>query len=163
MIVHFPLAISLLFPLTAIFFFLEIQLKRQAARGWLYVFGLAIFFFFSTFAASQLGEREEDVVAKFVPEGAIHEHEQKAEWLLVLAGISVVVSAVPLLARSEKLRQIGYSATILIGFATTAAAVFAGHSGASLVYEKGAADGYIAKKSGESIFETPVQEDMNEE
>ena len=145
LVVHFPIVLAILLPISAIVAIWAIGKGSTARRVWAVPLVMAAALALSAFAATRSGEQEEDRVERVVAKGAIHEHEEAGERFLLLSGVLLLVTAAGLvrgtLGRAARL----LSAAGAIGL--VAAAVQVGHSGGALVYRHGAASAYSTDSS----------------
>jgi uncharacterized membrane protein len=142
LVVHFPIVLAVLLPISALVALWAIRRGTTARRGWAVPLAFAVTLSVSAFAATQTGDQEEERVERVVAEDAIHDHEEAGERFLVLSGILLLVVAAGLLPGT-----VGQAARLLStagAVGLVAAAVQVGHSGGSLVYRYGAASAYTA-------------------
>ena len=140
LVVHFPIVLAVLLPISAIVALWAIGKGTTARRAWAVPVALAVALALGSFAATRTGEQEEEVVEEVVAESAIHDHEEAGERFLVLSGVLLAIIAAGLVRGT-----VGRAARLLgtVGaVALVAAAVQVGHSGGSLVYRHGAASAY---------------------
>lgn len=146
LIVHMPIALTILVPLFAIGAFWAVSRGANVNKAWGLATGLIAATLLSGWIALQTGQNEEEKVEEVVNEGAIHEHEEAAEGFLVTTGIVLLLAGAGLLK--------GRPGTIARGVATVGtlamvgAGVNVGHSGGSLVYKEGAAMAYASPTAG---------------
>ena len=140
LVVHFPIVLAILLPISALVALWAIGKGATPRRGWLVPVALAAALTLSAFAATRTGEAEEDRVERVVPGRVIHGHEEAAERFLVLAGVLTVVAAAGLLGGTVG-RASRIVATVgAVGLVAAGAQV--GHTGGLLVYRDGAASAY---------------------
>lgn len=140
LVVHFPIVLAVLLPLSALVTLWAIRKGATARRAWLVPLGVAAALTVSAWVATQTGEDQEDRVERVVSENALHGHEEAGEQFLWLSGILVVVAGAGLLSgRAGRLARV---ATAVGAVALVASAVQVGHSGGELVYRHGAASAY---------------------
>lgn len=145
-IVHLPVALALLSPFVALLAIVALSRGWLPARAWVGVVLLQALLAGSVWLALETGEEQEERVEKVVGKEPIHEHEEAAERLLVIAIAGLVVSASGLL--SGNAGRWGRAATVAAGAAIFVAAAATGHSGGALVYEHGAAQAYVKPGAG---------------
>lgn len=140
MIVHLPIALTILAPLFAIGALWAIRRGVQVRPVWGLATAMLVLLFASGWVALQTGENEEERVEKVVGESALETHEEAAELFLWSAGFVV------LLAGAGFLRgRVGGMARIVATAGTLAlvgAGYNVGHSGGGLVYGQGAGSAY---------------------
>jgi uncharacterized membrane protein len=141
-IVHLPIALALLVPVVALFALAAARLGFLPVRGWAFVVLLQGLLVGSAWVAMETGEDQEERVEKVVAERHIEDHEERAERLLIAAGVALLVIGAGLApGRAGVLaRPLGFA--LSLGVAALAADV--GHSGGLLVYEHGAASAYTS-------------------
>lgn len=142
-VVHLPIALALLVPLVALFALAATRLGFLTARSWAFVVLLQALLVGSAWLAMETGEEEEERVEEVVAERHIEDHEERAERLLIGAGVALLVIGAGLApGRLGALaRPLGFA--LSLGVAALAADV--GHSGGALVYEHGAAAAYTKR------------------
>lgn len=145
-VVHFPLVFALLLPILAAIAIWRIH-DGAPVRTWGTVVLLAALAFGSGFVASRTGGAEEErVEGVLASEEPLHEHEEAAEFFLlvsgVTAGLAILGFAPGLIGRSARLLA-------LLGALGAAGAVGrTGFLGGELVFRHGAAAAYTAGASG---------------
>ena len=140
LVVHFPIVLSVLLPISALVALWAIRKGTTARRAWSFIVAIAAALTLSAYVATETGEEEEDRVERVVAKGAIHGHEEAAERFLVLSGVLLAVAGVGFAPRA-----VGEAARLLAtvgAFGLLAAGVQVGHSGGELVYRHGAASAY---------------------
>lgn len=140
LVVHFPIVLSVLLPISALVALLAIRKGTTPRRAWALTVAMAAALTVSAYVATETGEQEEDRVERVVTERAIHGHEEAAERFLVLSGVLLLVAGVGLMPRA-----VGEAARLVstVGaLGLLAAGVQVGHSGGELVYRHGAASAY---------------------
>ena len=140
-VVHLPIALALLVPLVAAFALVASRSGWLPDRAWAFVVLLQALLVGSAWLALETGEAQEERVEKVVAERHIEDHAERAERLLLGAGIVLAVVGAGLApGRTGALaRPLGFA--LALGVAGLAADV--GRSGGKLVYEHGAATAYI--------------------
>ncbi len=139
-VVHLPIALALLIPLVAAFALVAARFGFVPTRGWAFVVLLQVLLVGSGWLANETGEDQEERVEKVVAERHIEDHEERAERMLIGAGIALLVIGAGLAPGriGDLARPLGL--VLSLGVAGLAADV--GHSGGMLVYQHGAADAY---------------------
>src|SRR5512145_68537 len=140
-VVHFPMALAALLPLLALLALLASARGLLPARGaWAGVVLLQAILVGSAYMALETGEDQEERVEDYVPERHIHEHEEAAEWFMILSGVGLAVFSAGLLGGraggAARLAALAASVVVL------AAGVRVGQLGGELVYKHGAASAY---------------------
>jgi uncharacterized membrane protein len=152
-VVHFPIVLAVLLPISALGALWAIRRGARASRAWAVPVALAAAVTASGWLALQTGEAEEERVEDIVGEAALHEHEEAAERFLVLSGLVMVVGGAgllggPLGSAGRLLGTVG-SAVVLV------AAVAVGEAGGELVYRHGAAQPYVTAASAAGAGQVP--------
>jgi len=145
-VAHLPMALAVLAPLAALLGALAIGRRWLPARAWLAVVGLQVLLALSAWASLETGEDEEERVERVVSHDVLHEHEEKAELFLVLAGVTAGVALAGLAPAGAG--AIGRAATVVATLVVLGAGVRVGHSGGELVYRHGAAAAYAEPDTG---------------
>jgi uncharacterized membrane protein len=148
-VVHFPLVLAFLLPISAAGALWAIKRGVPATRAWTLPLALGAALTLSAWVAMQTGREEEDRVEDVVGRTAIHGHEESAERFTVLAGVLLVVAAAGML-RGTAGRAARLVATVG-SLVVTGAAVQVGAAGGSLVYEGGAAQAYVSAASPSNV------------
>ncbi|MEX1185879.1 MAG: DUF2231 domain-containing protein [Gemmatimonadaceae bacterium] len=146
LIVHMPMALTILIPLFAIGALVAIRRKARVPVAWGLTIGMLALLLGSGWLALQTGENEEDRVERFVNEDAVEEHEEAGEQFVYAAGAVLLLSGVGLIRG-----RTGAAARVVVALATIGLVGMGynvGHSGGGLVYGGGAAQAYSAPVSG---------------
>lgn len=151
-VVHFPLVLAFLLPISAAGALWAIRRGAPAMRAWALPLALGAALTVSAWVAMQTGRGEEDRVEDVVGRDAIHGHEESAERFTVLAGVLLVVAAAGLVRGTpgRAARLVATAGSLLVA----GAAVQVGAAGGSLVYERGAAQAYVSA-TAPSIVDAP--------
>ena len=139
-VVHFPIVLATLLPISILAAWWTIRRGSRPRSAWAVPLAVAVALVASSWVAIRTGEAEEERVEAIVGEELLHEHEEAAERLLVLAGIVAAVAAAGLVAGT-----VGTAARVVaaVGSALVlAAGVQVGALGGELVYLHGAAGAY---------------------
>lgn len=142
LMVHLPIALTVLVPLFAIGAMWAIRRGVAFQRAWGLAVGMLAMLFLSGWLALQTGQQEEERVEDVVAESAIEVHEEAAEGFLVWTGVVLLIAAAGLLR--------GRSGAVARGVATlgtlmlVGAGYNVGHSGGNLVYREGAGMAYAS-------------------
>jgi uncharacterized membrane protein len=140
--VHVPLGLAMLMPFLAAGFAWALWTGRTRPRAWVAIIALQALLVGAGFAAMKTGEAEEDRVEAIVPEGALHQHEERAEqfaWAAAATlGLAILVVAVRRPNATRGLSALAVLATVIVA----GLAVRVGAAGGELVYVQGAAAAY---------------------
>ena len=145
-IVHFPIALALLIPVFSILGIFAIRSDLLPRRVWWGVVLLQALLAGSAWLATETGENEEERVERVLEHDLIHEHEEAAERLLLLAAIGLVPVGLGLWAGRRG--AIGRLLHVLLALVVVAAAISTGRLGGELVYQHGAATAYTESAEG---------------
>ncbi len=160
-VVHFPLAVAVILPISAVVAIWAIHRGAAPLRAWAVPAALAVALTGSAWLALQTGEAEEERVEAYVPEAAVHEHEEAAERFLLLSGVVALVAGLGLLSGSAgaAARLVAFAGTV----AVVVAAVQVGAAGGALVYEHGAAQAYVGSRTGGTTrVDAPTERETEE-
>lgn len=144
MIVHLPLALSLVVPLVAAITLIAWHREYLPKRAFAIAAMLQVLLVLSGVAAMRTGDGDEHRVERVVAKALIHAHEDAAEAFVWSAG------AIGLLFIAAAARPDGRSTKVLATLATVGSLLVfglglrAGHEGGELVYEHGAASVYTS-------------------
>lgn len=140
-LVHLPLALAVLVPLSIALAVLAIRSGALPGRIWLAVVLLQALLVGSAWLAADAGHDEEERVEQVVAESTIKEHEELAERFLWAGGLVLAIVAAGLLPGVPgAVARVG---ALLASLLALAAAVQVGHTGGELVYRHGAAGVYL--------------------
>lgn len=137
-LVHLPLGVAMVAPLLALallYGWISGQLPRKA---WWLAVGLQVLIVGGAFGALRTGEEEEERVEDFVPEDAIHEHEEAGELFLGASAVVFGLMVAAGLLKGERAARGLAAVAVLGGVAAAAAGMRAGHLGGQLVFTHGA-------------------------
>ncbi|MCR4341598.1 MAG: hypothetical protein NUW01_17115 [Gemmatimonadaceae bacterium] len=146
LIVHMPMALTILIPLFAIGALVAIRRQARVPLAWGMTIAMLALLLVSGWVALQTGETEEDKVERFVNEDAVEEHEEAGTQFVYAAGAVLLLSGVGLIRG-----RTGAAARVVVTLATIGLVGMGynvGHSGGGLVYGGGAAQAYSAPASG---------------
>lgn len=151
MIVHFPMVLVILLPISAAAALWAIRRGASPARAWAVPVVLAGALALSAFVALKTGEAEEEKVERVVSERVLHGHEEAAERFLLLSGVVFLLLGTglargPLGSAARTLGTAGALGLVLAG-------VQVGKAGGELVYRHGAASAYAAPTGAASAAE----------
>ncbi len=156
-IVHFPIALALLIPVFSILGILAIRSDLLPRRVWWGVVLLQALLVGFAWLATETGENEEERVERVVERDLIHEHEEAAERLLLLAAIGLVPVGLGIWAGRRG--AIGRLLHVLLALLVVEAAISTGRLGGELVYEHGAATAYTEPAEGPTGDRFPRADD----
>ncbi len=164
MIVHLPLALSVLMPLLAAgAFFAWWRQWLPGRRVWVIVLALQAMLWVTGVAALRSGEAEEDRVESVVDEWILETHEETAEVFVTAAGVVLLLFVVPLVLPAEGLRRGAAAVAAVATLVVAALAVSTGKAGGDLVYRHGAAAVYRADANGPVSRVGEIHEDEHDD
>ncbi len=140
-IVHFPLVLMFLLPISALGALWAIRRGAGLRRAWAVPVAVAVALSLSAWLALETGQGEGERVESVVSESAVEGHEEAAERFLLFSGLTGLVVIVGLArgtvgTAARLLGTVGSLALILAG-------VQVGAKGGDLVYRHGAASAYV--------------------
>ncbi|HKU39449.1 MAG TPA: hypothetical protein VJR89_14925 [Polyangiales bacterium] len=143
-LIHLPVALGVLMPLIAGGLLLAWWRGWLPPRAWLMAVALQAILVGPGVVALQSGEAEEERIESFVAEHLIEEHEQRAQ---AFVGASAAVLVLMLAAAALGSRRPALptaAAAVLCTLLVSGLDYWAGQTGASLVYQHGAAQAYTS-------------------
>ena len=145
-VVHLPMALAVLLPAVSGSLLLAIWRGWLDRRAWAGVFVMQAVLLGSGALAMNTGEREEDRVEEVVPEAQIEAHEEAAELFVWASGAVLLLTALPLVFRKERIWQAASLGAFLGTLLVFGFGYRAGEAGGKLVYEYGAAQVYVGAR-----------------
>jgi uncharacterized membrane protein len=144
-VVHFPIVLAVLLPISAIWALWAIRKGTTPLRAWSVPAAMAVALALSALAAVKTGEAQDERVERVVAEQPLETHEEAAETFLALSsGLALLVAAGLVRGRAGGIaRMLGTAGAAGL----VAVAVYVGHSGGKLVYQYGAASAYATPDS----------------
>lgn len=149
MIVHFPLVIAFLMPLTILYAIFIADKRNSSSRIWLGILITAVALSASSFLSLELGEGNEEIVEKVVSEHKIEDHSDYAENFTYSTVASVLLAGMVFFGKFGNIPKFGL---ILTSFLTLMLAFPTGHSGAELVYKYNAGAAYKKIDKSKTTF-----------
>jgi uncharacterized membrane protein len=143
LIVHLPIAMTVLLPLFGLGALIAIRRGSRVLPVWALATAMIALTLGSGLLAKETGEDEEDAVEKVVAEEAIGPHEEAADAFIWATGVVLVIAGVGFVGGS-----VGSAARVVAAGGTLAVLGFGynvGHTGGQLVYRDGAAAAYTTK------------------
>ncbi len=135
-IVHFPIALTVLMPAVIGAVWWAERRGWVSAVAWRFVAGLQSVVFATSFLAQQLGEHDEEIVKHVIDPEIIEAHAAWGDRVVWVTGMMLVLLlGAALFPRLRKFRVVVLAAALV----AIVPVIFAGHSGAGLVYEHDAA------------------------
>lgn len=140
-IVHFPVVLAFLLPVSAVVAIWAISKGSRASRAWVVPLAIAAGMSLSTWVAIETGEGQDKRIERFVQEKPLNAHEEGAELLLTASIVVMLVTAAGLVRGG--VGTISRAAATVASVALVAGAAYVGHTGGQLVYKYGAASAYV--------------------
>jgi hypothetical protein len=144
-VVHLPLALAVLLPAVAGGLLFAIWRGWLERRAWVGVVLLQAVLVGSGAVAMNTGERDEDRVEEVVGEAHVEAHEEAAEAFVWASGAVLVLTALPLVFRRERVWKAASLGAFLGTLLVFGFGYRAGEAGGKLVYEHGAAQAYVGE------------------
>ncbi len=149
-IVHFPVVLAILLPLTALGVWVFLIRKGPSRPAWLMVVALAGLLAGSSWLAIETGEDQEEAVEDVLKsEAPLNRHQDRADQFLVVA---VAVLGLTLVGLAPgRLGTVARTVAVVGSLALIPAGIRVGGSGGELVYQYGAAQAYVGRVPGAAI------------
>ncbi len=139
-VVHFPVVLAFLLPVSAVVAIWTISKGSRASRAWLVPLSIAAALSLSTWVAVETGEGQDRRIERFVQEKPLDAHQDGAEMFLTASIVVMLVTAGGLVRGG--MGTISRAAASVASVALVAGAAYVGHTGGQLVYKYGAATAY---------------------
>ena len=139
-IVHFPIVLVFLLPISAAVALWTIRKGSRASRAWMVPLAIAAALSLSSWLAVETGENQDERVERVLQEQPLDTHEEAAEAFLTGSLVVLVVTAGGLVR--GRIGAISRFAASLGAVALVAGGAYVGHTGGQLVYKYGAASAY---------------------
>ena len=144
-IVHFPVVLVFLLPISAAVAIWTIRKGSRATRAWAVPLAIAAALSLTSWLSVETGESQDERVEQVVQEQALETHEEAAEAFLTGSIVVLLITAAGL-ARGS-IGKVSRIAAAVGGLALIAAGAYVGHTGGQLVYRYGAASAYANPSS----------------
>ena len=139
-IVHLPMALVVLLPLTVVVAIWSIRRGGSPLRVWGVAAAMHAALAISAWASLASGSEAEEKVEKVVAEAPVESHEEAAEAFLALAVGALAVSLIGL--RRDRAGTVARGVAAVGSLVLLGSGWQVGHSGGQLVYRYGAASAY---------------------
>lgn len=149
-IVHFPVVLAFLLPISAFVAIWTIRRGARVTRAWAVPFAIAAALTLSSWAATETGESQEEKVENVVAEAPFEAHEEAAELFMTGSAVLLLLTAGGLIKGITG--RVGRVAATVGSLALVAGGAYVGHTGGQLVYKYGAASAYAP--AGGQVRET---------
>jgi len=154
LVVHFPIALSVILPPLIVAFAYLIKTNRMNPVSWLIIISLQIMTVATSYMAMETGESEEETVERVVSKKLIHEHEEAAEIFVGSTVIVLVLSIAVFFIRKD----LGFIIKMIIALISVLSIFLSyrtGKLGGELVYKHGGASAYLEEPSSQGLLPTP--------
>jgi len=144
-IVHFPVVLAFLLPISAVVAIWTIRRGARATRAWLAPLSIAAALTLSSWVSVETGESQNEKVERVVKEQPLEAHEEAAEAFLTGSAVVLLIAAAGLVRG-----RVGTAfrvVTTLGSLGLIGGAAYVGHTGGQLVYKYGAASAYASPGS----------------
>jgi uncharacterized membrane protein len=141
-IVHFPVVLAFLLPISAVVAIWTIRKGSRATRAWLAPLSIAAALALSSWVSVETGESQDEKVERVVQEQPLDAHEEAAEAFLTGSAVVLVIAAAGLFR--GRIGTASRIATTIGAVGLVAGAAYVGHTGGQLVYKYGAASAYAS-------------------
>jgi uncharacterized membrane protein len=139
-IVHFPLVLAFLLPISAVIAVWTIRKGSRVTRAWLVPLAIAGALSLSSWASVETGENQDERVEQVVAEQPLDTHEDAAERFLTASIVVLLITGAGL--AKGKAGGVARFASLAVAIALVGGAAYVGHTGGQLVYKHGAASAY---------------------
>ena len=143
-VVHVPIGIGMVAPLVALGVAIAVRRGALPHRAWVIVVALQALAFAGGLVAERTGHNEEERVEEIVSEDLIHEHEERGELFVWLAGAALAAGVGSLALPEGTLAVVATAGAVVLSTIAAGVVMSAGHLGGELVYQHGAAGAYVA-------------------
>jgi uncharacterized membrane protein len=139
-IVHFPVVLVFLLPISVAVAIWTIRKGARATRAWMVPLAIAAALSFTSWLSVETGENQDERVERVVQEQALDTHEEAAEAFLTGSIVVLLVTGAGLIR--GPIGKFSRVATGVAALALVAGGAYVGHTGGQLVYKYGAASAY---------------------
>jgi uncharacterized membrane protein len=139
-IVHFPVVLAFLLPISAFVALWTIRKGARVTRAWAVPLAVAAALALSSWAATETGESQEEKVENVVAEAPFEAHEEAAELFMTGSALVLLLTAAGMIKGITG--RVGRVVTAVAAIALVAGGAYVGHTGGQLVYKYGAASAY---------------------
>ena len=154
-IVHFPVVLVFLLPISAAAAIWTIRKGSRATRAWLVPLAIAAALSLTSWLAVETGENQDERVEQVVQEQALDTHEEAAEAFLTGTLVVLLVTAAGFIR--GPVGKISRVAAGVGALALVAGGAYVGHTGGQLVYKYGAASAYANPSGGQAPKVEPAR------
>ena len=148
-IVHFPLVLAFLLPISAFVAIWTIRKGSRATRAWIVPLAIASALSLTSWIAVETGENQDDRVEQVLQDAPLDAHEEAAEAFLTGSLALLLVTAAGL--TRGRIGKISRIAAATGAIALIAGATYVGHTGGQLVYKYGAASAYTTPAAPSNV------------
>lgn len=144
-VVHFPVVLAFILPISAIAAIWTIRKGARVTRAWSVPLAIAATLAFTSWISAETGESQEERVENVVPEAPMEAHEEAAELFVTASAVLLLVTAGGMIQGITG--RIGRVTATLGAIGLVAGAAYVGHTGGQLVYTHGAASAFVTGTS----------------
>ena len=160
-VVHFPVVLAFLLPISAAIAIWTIRKGARATRAWAVPLAIAATLSLSSWVSVETGENQDERVERVVQEQPLETHEEAAEAFLTGSIVVLVITAAGLIrgriGTALRFVAVAGAVALLVGGA------YVGHTGGQLVYKYGAASAYAnPQSSGGNIAANSASRDNDD-
>jgi uncharacterized membrane protein len=145
-IVHFPVVLAFLLPISAAVAIWTIRKGARPKRAWMIPLAIAAALTLSSWVSVQTGENQGEKVERVIQERPLETHEEAAEAFLTGSAVVLLIAAAGLFR--GPVGTIARVGATVGAVALVAGAAYVGHTGGQLVYKYGAASAYANPAPG---------------
>ncbi|MEQ8349865.1 MAG: DUF2231 domain-containing protein [Leptospiraceae bacterium] len=160
-IVHFPVALTILFLILFPALLLWMGAKDQRQKAWVLVPALSLLLIVISYGALFTGEQDEELVEQVVSHEALEAHEHAAEYFFYFSWVPFLISLAGL--KPWKGRSPSRWLTVLAQIGLVFFMLDAAHKGGLLVYKEGAARAHYEKLPTAPENSNPAESQRDEE
>ena len=139
-IVHFPLVLAFLLPISAVTAAWTIRKGSRVTRAWLVPLAIAAALSLTSWLAVETGENQDERVEQIVAEQPLETHEEAAEHFLTASIVVLLITGAGMV--KGRAGGVARYASLAVAIALVGGAAYVGHTGGQLVYKHGAASAY---------------------
>ena len=145
-IVHFPLVLAFLLPISAVIAIWTIRRGSRLTRAWLVPLAIAGALSLSSWVSVETGENQDERVEQVVAERPLETHEEAAEQFLTASIVVLLITAAGMI--KGRPGGVARYTSLAVALVLVGGAAYVGHTGGQLVYKHGAASAYATPAPG---------------
>ena len=160
-IVHFPLVLAFLLPISAFAAIWTIRKGSRASRAWIVPVAIAAALSLSSWIAVETGENQDERVEQVLQDAPLDTHEDAAEAFLTGSVVLLLITTAGLIR--GPMGKISRVAAATGAIALIAGAAYVGHTGGQLVYKYGAASAYSTPAAPDNVASADARRASHDE